>query len=200
MPGADVFLVEADLLQARGDPLGELIVVEHALVERPGDRALVQRQRKLLGEYALLGRVDEGAWFGLVMSARRAFTAPAGHAHRIGVRYQRMFRARYDLERVEPRRWQPRLMGVPAVKGLRLWHAFWELAEVHEDTVLWRGVFDIDGVHDHSELVARLDAELHVGWPAVMLVDGTAAEATELEALDAEVWTVDPARAVATPW
>lgn len=46
------YLVYADWLQSRGDPRGELIMVQHQLQARPDDAALLERQNKLIEQLA----------------------------------------------------------------------------------------------------------------------------------------------------
>src|SRR5262245_35238695 len=46
------YLAYADLLQAAGDPRGELIVLQHQLATRPHDRALRRAEHELLRRHA----------------------------------------------------------------------------------------------------------------------------------------------------
>src|ERR1051326_6499348 len=46
------YLVYADWLQQHGEPRGELIVIQHALVKTPRDRELRARQTALFGEHS----------------------------------------------------------------------------------------------------------------------------------------------------
>jgi len=50
------YLVYADWLQQRGDPRGELIVVQEALVHRPRERALLDEQARLFEQHCDLLR------------------------------------------------------------------------------------------------------------------------------------------------
>lgn len=57
----DGYLVYGDWLQAQGDPLGELVAVQAALAKKPGDKALVKKEKELLSEH-------EDEWLGETLS------------------------------------------------------------------------------------------------------------------------------------
>lgn len=71
---ADRFLVYADFLLQRGDPVGELIMVMHEREARPDDDALRRRERELLvrTERALLGGLSKHSQY-LELSWTRGF-------------------------------------------------------------------------------------------------------------------------------
>jgi len=50
-PSREAYMVYADWLQAQGDPRGELISVEHALLQRPGARKLLETRGRLRAPY-----------------------------------------------------------------------------------------------------------------------------------------------------